>query len=73
LDLADELRAGIDVHALPVLREVVEAPPGVKMVVACSATGRFQRIQLAKVLTDIAKYWEHRLEQLPAVDPAEVE
>jgi hypothetical protein len=65
--LAQELRAGMDVDIWPVQRKIPGTPRGVKMCIVCSTSLRIEALDIARVLTDIAKHWEDRIRNLPVV------
>ena len=69
--LADEVRAGIDFATwMPLLWPVPEAPRGVRMTIACSATRRTDALAIARVLTEMAVHWRQWLEKMPVLQPA---
>jgi hypothetical protein len=67
-DLADELRAGIDVDIWPLQRKVSGAPRGVRMTIVCSASRRLVARNIAGVLREVAEIWE---ESIRATQPLE--
>jgi hypothetical protein len=68
-NLANELRAGIDVDAWPLQAPVAGAPRGVKLEIVCSAVRRLQALQIADRLLDIAEHWDEYLSLLDPYEP----
>ena len=69
LNLAEELRAGMDVDVPPLQRKVPGAPRGVKMSIVCSVSLRIIGLEFASVLTNIAEHWEEHIRNLPVAEP----
>jgi hypothetical protein len=69
-ELAEDVRAGIDVDAWPPQRRVSPAPKGVEMTIVCSAVRRVAALELAAVLLESATHWEDHLRKLGEVSLA---
>ena len=68
--VADELRAGIDVHAWPLQRPIKGGPRGVAIKIVCSVHRRQDALDMAKILGDLATHWEERIKGLTAMGSA---
>jgi hypothetical protein len=69
-DVAEELRAGMDVDAWPVMRKIRGFPDGVKAVIAFAAARRLDGVAMADVLIDVADHWDKRIPSLATVESA---
>lgn len=69
-NVAEELRAGIDMDTWPVQRNVAGFPGRIKAAIAFSAVRRLDCVSIAEVLLDIAAHWDERMRSLPAVELA---
>jgi hypothetical protein len=69
-EVADELRAGMDVTAWPVLRNIRSFPDGVKATIVFAAARRVDGVAMADVLNDIAENWDQRIHSLATIEDA---
>jgi hypothetical protein len=67
-DVAEELRAGMDVDAWPVMRKIQGFPDGVKAEIAFSAARRLDGVAMADVLLEVADQWDECIHSLPTVE-----
>jgi hypothetical protein len=69
-ELANDLRAGIDVDVWPLRRAVARAPRRVRITIVCSATRRMQALSIAQILDHVRDHWEEEIQKLREVQPA---
>lgn len=65
--LAADLGTGIDVGPWPVQRQISGAPPGVEMMVVCSAVRRPVALSIAQVVRDLAANFDRLINELQPV------
>ncbi len=68
MNVAGELRAGIDVSA-PISREIPRIGRGVTVQIVCSAIRRLQALDIAKALEEISSHWKEFLNELEILEP----
>ena len=66
--LADELRAGMDVDVWPLLWNIPGTPRGLSMSIVCSIMRRLEALEAANILRGVADDWQ---ESLRAIAPEE--
>ena len=67
--LAEDLRAGLDIESWPLHRDVPGAPKGARMTVVCSAMRRIDALRIAQILRGIGEKWKTFIISLKAVHP----
>jgi hypothetical protein len=68
--VAEELRAGMDVDAWPVIRKIRAFPDGIKAEIAFAAARRVDGVGMAEVLIEVADQWDERVRSLQVVKAA---
>lgn len=62
--LANKLQVGIDVDSWPLIWNIPNAPPGVRMKIVCSAVRRLDLLEIAGVLREVGVGWEENIRGL---------
>jgi hypothetical protein len=67
--LAEDLRAGLDIESWPLHRQIPAAPSGARMTIVCSAVRRINALKISDVLRQVGLNWRKFLTSLQAVHP----
>ena len=70
-ELADKLRAGLDINAWPVQHQVMSAPAGSSITLVCSAVRRLDARQIADVLRSVGEHFPDYVKSLESRETVE--